>query len=160
MTEASARPSPPDFDPQVRSALDEAKGRLAAGDIPSALAIYQRAWDDRVARGDHFHACVIAHMAGVVDPDLTRKHDWNVAALAEADAVADLIRGRGMYPSLYNNLGMSASLRGDRADAHRYFELARSHLAELEPGPYAEQVRAGIERNLARLGQGTPPSEQ
>lgn len=151
MTEASARPSPPDLDPQVRSALDEAKSRIAAGDTVGALATYQRAWDDLVARGDHFHACVIAHMAGVAEPHPAKKHEWNVAALREADAVADTIRARGMYASLYNNLGMSHSVKGDREEALRCFEAASAHVHDIAPGPYADQVRSGIDRNLARL---------
>jgi len=145
------RPTPPDFDPLVRSALDEAKALLAAGQIPAALAVYQRTWDTLVAKGDHFHASVVAHMAGVAEPDPVKKHKWNIAALREADAAPDLMRARGMYSSLYNNLGMSDSITGEPAEAVRCFELAASHLDEIGPGPYADQVRGGIERNRARL---------
>lgn len=142
---------PPDLDPQVRAALDEAKSALAGGDVPRAIAVYQRAWDELLATGDHLGACVVAHMAGVAEPDPARKHRWNVAALAEADALPDVMRVRGMNSSLYDNLGMSHSMQGDREAALRCFDLAASHLHEMAPGPYADQVRAGIERNAARL---------
>ena len=145
------RATPPDFDPSVRTVLDEARQLIAAGDAPAALARYQRMWDDLVARGDHFHACVIAHMAGVAEPDAAKKHAWNVAALREAEAIPDVMRWRGMYASLYNNLGMSHALEGRPDEARRSYELALTHLEEIEPGPYRDQVRGGIERNVARL---------
>lgn len=145
------RAGPPDFDPKVRSALNEAGDLLSSGDVAGALDVYRRTWHELAAKGDHFHACVVAHMAGVAETDGVKKHRWNVAALAEANAAPELIRARGMYASLYNNLGMSCSIQGDRQEALRYFELAASHLDEIAPGPYADQVRAGIERNLARL---------
>jgi hypothetical protein len=145
------RATPPEFDPHVRAALDEARGLIAARDVPAALALYQRTWDELVAGGDHFHACVIAHMAGVAEPDAAKKHEWNVAALREAEAVPDTMRWRGMFASLHNNLGMSHSLQGRPDEARRCFDLALTHLDEIDPGPYRDQVRAGIERNIARL---------
>lgn len=141
----------PDVDPSVRSALEEARTLIAAGDPDGALAVYQRAWDELLAKGDHLHACVVAHMAGVAEKDAVKKHEWNVVALREAEVVPDALRWRGMHVSLYNNLGMSHSLQGRTDEARRCFELAREHLDELEPGPYKDQARGGIERNLARL---------
>src|SRR5206468_10744057 len=41
--------------------------------------------------------------------------------------------------------------RGERARAKETFDRALRHAAELAPGAYADQVRDGIERNLARL---------
>lgn len=149
------RPTPPSFDPQVKSALDEAKALLAAGDRATALAVYARAWDGALERDDHFHASVIAHMAGVVEDDPTKKHEWNLAALREADAVADRKRVKGTYASNYNNLGLSYALLGDRDKARESFALALSAVADIDPGPYAEQVRGGIERNVARLSAPT-----
>ena len=131
--------------------LDEARALIAARSVPAALASYARIWDELVAEGDHFHACVVAHMAGVAEPDAAKKHEWNVAALREADAVPETMRWRGMYASLYNTLGMSHALQGRADEARRSFELALGHLDEIEPGPNKEQSRAGIERNLARL---------
>lgn len=93
-------------------------------------------------------------MAGVAEPDPAKKHEWNVAALREADADPQTIRSRGMYASLYNNLGMSHSVNGRRAEALRAYEVASAHVDEIDPGPYADQVRAGIERNVARLPAG------
>ena len=66
------RASPPDVDPRVRAVLDEATALIAARSVPAALASYARIWDELVAEGDHFHACVVAHMAGVAEPDAAK----------------------------------------------------------------------------------------
>ncbi len=148
---AGARlPTPPNFDPDVQRALDEAKTLIAADRISDALARYRLAYDGAIAKGDHFHACVIAHMAGVAESDPKKKHDWNLAALRHADGAPDVTGSRGMYASLYNNLGMSHLLLGKRDRARECFERAAARVAEIGTGPYADRVRAGIERNLAR----------
>ncbi len=144
------RPLPPGFDRQVWTELEEAKAQLKAGDAKGALATYRRAFDGCVARSDHYHATVVAHMAGVTETDPNKKHDWNLAALREADAVADRDRVKDTYASNYNNLGMSYAQRGEREQAIATFERALSCAGDVPTGPYADQVRAAIERNLAR----------
>jgi hypothetical protein len=137
--------------PEVQRELDVAKTLLAGGDPPGALVVYQRLWDRLVAAGDHFHATVVAHMAGVVEPDNEKKHEWNVAALRQADAAEAPEDVAGLYPSLYNNLGFSYAMRGDRDAARRSLETARTHFGALAPGPYADQVKKTIEERLAKL---------
>lgn len=140
---------------EVQRELDVARTLLAGGDPAGSLVVYQRLWDRLVAQRDHFHATVVAHMAGVVEPDNDRKHDWNVAALREADAAEPRADVAGLYASLYNNLAYSLAMRGDREAARRSLEIARTHFAGLEPGPYADQVKRTIEDRLAKL---TPSS--
>ena len=144
------RPVPPGFDPGVWSELERARAQLASGDVAAALATYRSTFDDCVVRADHFHASVAAHMAGVAEFDAATKHEWNVAALREADAVGDRERVKGTYASNLNNLGMSFAQLGHRDRALETFERALAHVGDLPPGPYADQVRTGIERNLAR----------
>lgn len=145
------RQPPSSFDPVVKAALDEAKAHLAVSDVSAALRVYERAWSDAIARQDHAHASVIAHMAGVAEPGPQRKLRWNLDALREADAVGDHPLVRTFYPSLYNNLAISYAQLGERAEALRYMELAASRLGDLEPGPYADRVRASVEAQLAKL---------
>src|SRR5260221_5124119 len=144
------RPLPPGFDPQVWTELEEAKAQLKAGDAKGALATYRRAFDGCVARSDHYHATVVAHMAGVTETDPNKKHDWNLTALREADAVEDRDPVKDTYASNCNNLGMSYAQLGDREKAIESFQRALAHVADVPTGPYADQVRAAIERNLAR----------
>ena len=144
------RPTPPGFDPQVWVELEGARALLRDGDVAGALAMYGNVFDACVRSGDHYHASVIAHTAGVAEPDLTKKHEWNLAALREADAVADRDRVKETYPSNLNNLGMSFAQLGQAAKAIDALERALMHVRDLPSGPYADQVRAGIERNLGR----------
>lgn len=145
------RQPPPPFDPNVKAALDEAQVKLAKDDIAGALVTYETAWVRALACADHAHASVIAHLAGVAEPDAKRKHGWNVAALREADAAGAHPIVTTFYPSLYNNLALSHLMLGDRDEALRYMELAASRLGDLEPGPYADRVRAAVEKQLTNL---------
>ena len=145
------RPTPPGFDPHVWTELEEARAQLKSGETAGALAMYRMAFHECLARSDHYHASVIAHMAGVAEPDLIKKHEWNVAALREADAVADRARVKDTYASSYNNLGISFARLGEHEKAIDSFEQALARVGDVPPGPYADQVRGGIERNLARL---------
>ncbi len=136
-------------------ALEGARAQLRNGDVAGALATYGKAFDGCVTKGDHYHASVVAHTAGVAEPDLTKKHEWNLAALREADAAADRDRIKETYASNLNNLGMSFAQLGQDAKAIDALERALTHVRDLPPGPYADQVRAGIERNLARARAST-----
>ncbi len=94
----------------------------------------------------------MAHQAGAAEPDPHKKHEWNLVALSEANEAREVMVAGGMYSSLYNNLGLTHSSQGDTDEAKRCYELAIAHLSDIPPGPYANQCRSGIERNLARLG--------
>lgn len=101
---------------------------------------------------------MVAHLAGVSEADPAGKLRWDLRALSEADEIPDVARSQGLYPSCYNNLALSQLALGDRAGARRSFELAGERLVDLTPGAYADQVRAGIERNVARMDEGSSVS--
>jgi hypothetical protein len=145
------REGPGGFDPTVKAALDEAKALIASGDIVGGLAAYQRTYDDAIGRGDHYHASVVAHMAGVAEPDAAAKHQWNVDALREAYAAGDRRHVAGFYASLFGNLAFSHAMLGNLDDALRYQALASTRVQDIEPGAYRDQVAAATERNLARI---------
>ena len=131
--------------------LERAKALIAAQRPQDALTAYKIGWDDTVAHGDHLGASTIAHMAGVAEPDLAAKLEWNERALGEADAEPDRAGMEPLYPSLYNNLAVSHALLGDRVAALRYLRLARDRLGSLEPGPYADRVREAILKRLTEF---------
>jgi hypothetical protein len=111
------RKPPPDFDPLVKAALDEAKAKVAQVTCPvRSRCIARRV----VERGDHGHAGVAAHMAGVAEPDREARLQWNLNALREAEADSGHPLVATFSPSLYNNLAFSYELIGDRAQALRY----------------------------------------
>ena len=140
------------LDPAVRQVLDRAKGLIADGDVSAALQLYTAAFDDLVATSDHFSASNVAHMAGVAEPEPSLKHEWNERALHEADAVVDRDSVSAFYPSLHNNLGYSHSMLGNERAARYHVREAWRHVDALEPGPYADRVKATIRRRLAELG--------
>jgi hypothetical protein len=145
------RETPSSFDPSVKAALDDAKTRIAAGDVVGALAVYRRTYDGAIGFADHYHASVVAHMAGVADPDATTKHRWNLDALREAELASDDPRMAGFYASLYSNLAFSHAMLGNLQEALRYQELAVTRVQDIEPGPYRDRVAAATERQLARI---------
>jgi len=145
------RPVPPGFDAGVWEQLERGRAQASSGDVAGAGELYRDAYEACRARQDHYYASVIAHQAGVAEPEVAKKHEWNLIAVAEADAVADRTRVRDFYASNLNNLGMTYARLGERARAKETFDRALRHAAELAPGAYADQVRGGIERNLARL---------
>ncbi len=136
-------------------ALRDAKELVAGGRVDAALERYGETWASLVARAEHFSASHVAHMAGVADPDPEAKLRWNERAIAAADAEPDRAAIAWFYPSLYNNLAYSLVLLGRRADALRAERAAWSHIDDLEPGPYADQVRDAIQRRLAELTAAT-----
>lgn len=142
----------------VKRVLDEAKTLLAAAKPTEAMNVYSKAFDAFTARGDHFSASNVAHMAGVAEPTPGGKLIWNERALHEADAVEDRESVAGFYASLYNNLAFSHALLGDRDEARRCIREAWIHVGAIEPGQYADQVRAAIQKRLAQFEDenGTP----
>src|SRR5438093_9180331 len=138
------RSTPPNLDPRIWARLEEARELLRQGDVSGALDRYASTWDECVATADHYHASVIAHMAGVAEPDIVKKHEWNLRAISKADQVADRSVVKGLYASNLNNLGMSYAQLGDQSKAIETFEAALRAVDDLQPGAYKDQVRGGI----------------
>ena len=67
------RSAPPWFDLEIWASLEAARQHVQAGEIVSAMAIYERARDQAIDRADHFHAMVVAHTAGAAEPDPDKK---------------------------------------------------------------------------------------
>ncbi|MHB8631269.1 MAG: hypothetical protein ACYC9W_05005, partial [Candidatus Limnocylindria bacterium] len=108
-------------------------------------------YDRAIGRGDHYHASVVAHMAGVAEGDTANKHQWNIDALREADAAVDRVRVAGLYASLYSNLAFSHVLLGELDEALRSQQRAIECLADIDPGPYQDRVVAGAAAQLERI---------
>ena len=145
------RPAPPGFDPDIWSVLETARAQSEAGDTATALSSYAALWETCINKRDHYHASVVAHLAGVAESDIPKKHEWNLRALREAEAVPDQSRVKETYASTLNNLGMSYAQLGHHEKAREIFDRAVRSADDLAPGPYADAVRSGIERNIARL---------
>ncbi|MEZ4610390.1 MAG: hypothetical protein R2838_09130 [Caldilineaceae bacterium] len=96
--------------------------RRVDGDIDAARALYRQAW---AQAGDDFEACVAAHYMARRQEDAAVTLDWNLRALAHADAaMAPATPGPQVYGSLYVNVGHAYELTGNLAEAQRFFALA------------------------------------
>lgn len=112
------RPTPPNIDPRIWPRLEEARELLRQGDVSGALDRYTSTWGECVATADHYHASVIAHMAGVAEPDTVKKHEWNLRAISEADQVADrsVVKGRVRVQSQQPRHVVRATGRPEQGD--------------------------------------------
>jgi tetratricopeptide (TPR) repeat protein len=131
--------------------LAEAKALIAEGDVPAALDRYRAAFEELVAKNEHYDASNVAHMAGTLDEDLATKLIWNVLALHEADAETDRASVAWFYPSLHNNLAYAYAHLGDKDETLAQLRKAWARVGALEPGPYADRVRETIRRRLDEL---------
>lgn len=124
-----------------------------SGDLEAARAAYDEAWN---AATDDYERCVAAHYVPRLIEDPAEKLKWNRDALRFADAVGDE-RVQGFYASLHAMVGYCLRLLGDRAGATAAYETAKTHLGDVEAGPYKEKVAAGIDMALAGLAAGGAP---
>ncbi|MCI0336594.1 MAG: hypothetical protein L0226_03385 [Acidobacteria bacterium] len=88
--------------------------------LKDAQRLYIEAWDEAI---DDYDACVAAHYIAHLEQDPRKALQWNLEALARADAVGNECV-KPFYPSLYVNVGRSYELVGAEAEAQRYYDLA------------------------------------
>jgi hypothetical protein len=118
------------------------------GTPAAALALYEQAW---AARTDDFDASVAAHYLARLQSTSDMTLHWNEVALRHAELVTD-IRLATLLPSLCLNLAESYRLAGLTEESGRVARRGPAALADLPAGGYAEMVRGGLDRVLARLG--------
>ncbi len=124
----------------------------AAGRMHEAKSLFEQAWG---AASDDYERCVAAHYVARHQDGPHETLRWNEECLRYADRVADA-RVAGFYPSLYLNLGHSHEELGDPRRAEEYYRSAEARLSALPDGPYADMVRDGVARGLARLSANEP----
>lgn len=127
-------------------------GRLhEEGRDSDAQAVYLDVWKQADKPEDDYHACMAAHMLGVMETSLDEKLRWHVESLERANRVQDRRRTAGFYPSLYGNLGYVHRQLGNRDEALRYYRLASEHLGVLKDDAYGRSVREGTIQALTEL---------
>ena len=126
------------------------------GRLNDARRLYEQAW--RSSRDD-FEACIAAHYLARQQHSEEDTLRWNREALDRADK-ADVSLVSEFYASLYLNMGHSYETLQAIAEARQCHELALKHVAALPNGAYAQTVRNGVERALARteLPGKSPPT--
>lgn len=118
------------------------------GDIPGAVAIYERAL--AIAEGDHAQ-CVAAHFMARHRADAAEELSWNLRALELARKVGD-DRVAEYFASFNGCVGHSYERLGEPALARPYLEEGVRRLAEVIPGDgYREDVERDIRETLKRI---------
>ncbi len=113
----------------------EAKGQLV-----DALNLYMQAWE---MRKNDFDACVAAHYVARHQKSPEETLYWNQEALAYADAVNNE-SVKSFYPSLYLNVCQSYERLGNKSEAKRFLDLAKSRIGDLPQSQYGDNLRRAI----------------
>jgi tetratricopeptide (TPR) repeat protein len=110
---------------RVRYLLERGRVLNSSGKAAAAVPLFKQAVDvvanDNVPGADNYRVDAL-HMLGIAAP-VEQQLDWNLAALAVADASRDA-RARGWRGSLLHNIGWTYHARGDHAAALDYWEKA------------------------------------
>jgi len=110
---------------RVRYLLERGRLRNSSGQQAAAVPLFKDAVDaaraDALPDADYYRVDAL-HMLGIAAP-APEQLDWNLKALAAADASADN-RARGWRGSLLNNIGWTYHERGDHVAALDYWQKA------------------------------------
>ncbi|UGY94825.1 hypothetical protein [Streptomyces gobiensis] len=139
---------------------EEARNRLAG------------LWQELGTDGDLLHRCTVAHYMADTQEDPEAELEWDLRALAAADALAgeqatgeqatgeeQALVVRSFYPSLYLSLAADHLKLRDGAAARRELDRTRGalgELGELDDDEYGAGIQAAIERLERRLGEELP----
>lgn len=139
---------------RVRYLLERGRRDNSSGHPKEALGWFEQALaasaDDKLPGAAYYRVDAL-HMLGIAAP-AEQRLDWNVKALAAADAAPDA-RTRGWRGSLLHNLGWTMHERGDYPAALAYWEKA---LAAREAAHDVERTRIArwtVARGLRSLGR-------
>lgn len=139
---------------RIRYLLERGRVFNSSGSPARAVPLFRQAAETakRAGRdGDAFYEIDALHMLGIAAPTAERL-DWNVRALAAAEAAKDA-RARAWRGSLYHNIGWSHFERGDHGTALDFWEKAL-HVREAAGDPARLKVaRWTVARGYRALGR-------
>jgi len=136
---------------RVRYLLERGRTFNSSGASQRAVPLFAEALALAERTHDPFYAVDAAHMLGIAAPAAERL-DWNLKALALAEAAADA-RARSWQASLYNNIGWTYFDAGDAAKA---LDLWQKALALRETMGSADRIRVAkwtVARGLRAVGR-------
>jgi len=137
---------------RVRYSLERGRVRNSSGAADAAVPLFRAALSasaDDTEPGAEFYRIDALHMLGIAAPPAERL-DWNLQALATADAATDP-RARRWRASLLNNLGWTYHDRGDFATALACWEKALAAREETGDASTIRFARWAVARGLRSL---------
>jgi tetratricopeptide (TPR) repeat protein len=142
---------------RVRYLLERGRIRNSSGEPAAGVPLFKdaayAALKDTLSGADFYRVDAL-HMLGIATPP-DEQLDWNLRALAAADASTD-VRARGWPGSLLNNIGWSYHDRGDYASALDYWQkglAAREAAGDKRRARIAKWTVARGLRSLNRLDE-------
>lgn len=139
---------------RVRYLLERGRRDNSSGQRKEALGWFEQALaasaDDRLPGAAYYRVDAL-HMLAIAAPP-ERQLDWNLQALAAADAAPDA-RTRGWRGSLLHNLGWTMHERGDYAAALAYWEKALAAREAAHDVARTRIARWTVARGLRSLGR-------
>ena len=141
----------------VMVAIDAGLRQHIGGDRVGAYATFTELWASVGPDGDPLHRVALAHHLADVCDDPAEELEWDLRALAAADALTDdraqahhsSLAVRGFYPSLHLNLGEDYRKLGDLAAAREQLDLARSRSGR----PLRRRLRGRYSPRVGRPGR-------
>jgi rifampin ADP-ribosylating transferase len=110
---------------------------------------FAQAWETAVTGHERFTA---AHYVARHQPTVASKLNWDEKALQ----LALEIEGeeiKGVYPSLYLNIGKCHEEMGNYSEAKRHYALAWSYCVYLAGDGYSRMIQSGIANALERIAK-------
>jgi tetratricopeptide (TPR) repeat protein len=136
---------------RVRYLLERGRTFNSAGAPEQAVPLFAEALSLAECASDEFYAVDAAHMLGIAAPPATQL-DWNVKALAMADAATDP-RARRWTASLHNNIGWTYHDRGDYAAALAHWEKALAARQTMGDAARTREAKWAVARGLRSLSR-------
>lgn len=134
---------------------------LQSGDRELALRCFSEIWSDLAQATDAFHICVLAHYMADAQDDVHKELEWDLRALAAAQAVTDErakqyhaeLSIKSFFPSLHLNVGDAYFRIGDMERARHHVRAAKANLRDLPDSPLTDMIRGGVARLSLRLDE-------
>lgn len=125
-----------------------AKGmELEGSDDQQARKLFQQAWEESESDYDRF---IVAHYLARQQADISGKLTWDLRALEHALRTDDETI-KGVFPSLYLNIGKCYEDLEENLNAHTNYLLANNYSDFLADDGYGKMIRRGIADGLERI---------
>jgi tetratricopeptide (TPR) repeat protein len=136
-----------DADNNIVKLCAQGMGLEGEGKKAEALKLFQQAWDEATNDFEKFTAAhyVARHQNSVVD-----KLKWDETALNCALKLNNNAL-KGMYPSLYLNLGKCYEDLNDFENAKKHYDLALFFTEYLPDDGYGNMIKNGILKGIDRV---------
>ena len=151
-----APPAPLDGSDPVLADIARAQQAALSGERDEARRAFGRLWEQLGPDGDPLHRITLAHYTADVQDSAEDELEWDLRALAAADAVLRddpaSAAVRGLYASLHLNVASGLEKLGRREEARQHLAKAGQAEPDLPAEGYGELVRSGIAALHGRLG--------